>query len=104
MRVTVRGRFGELSSHAAAYLRSNRDQHDVSRAEYTAEGTLTYDSLIDFFSLRYEIRVDEDDSDELAGAYAIREAELFLHTMGFGYRDLRTVVMDMADVWGGRGS
>jgi hypothetical protein len=102
MRVTVQGRFSELSDPARQYLRANRDQHDVSRAAYTAEGTLTYDSLIDFFSLRYEIRLDEDDPDELAGAYAIREAEQFLGTMGFGYRGLKTTVMDMADVWSGR--
>jgi Family of unknown function (DUF6204) len=103
MRVTVRGRFSELGAHASAYLRSNQDHHDVSRAEYTADGTLTYDSLIDFFSMRYEIRLDQDDPDELAASRAVSEAELFLRTMGFGYRDLKTVVMDMADVWGGRG-
>ena len=44
MRVTVRGRFGELGHEARAYLRANQDQHDVSRAAYTIEGTLTYDS------------------------------------------------------------
>jgi Family of unknown function (DUF6204) len=102
MRVTVRGRFGELTDHAQEFLRANRDQHDVSRAEYTADGTLTYDSLLDFFSLRYEIRLVEGDPDELAAARAISDAELFLRTMGFDYRDLKTVVMDMADVWGGR--
>jgi hypothetical protein len=99
MRVTVRGRFGELSHEARAYLRSNQDQHDVSRASYTIEGTLTYDSLIDFFSLRYEIRLDERDPDHFAAERAISEAELFLRTMGFTYRDLKTTVMDMAEVW-----
>jgi hypothetical protein len=69
MRMTVRGRFSELSAHASEYLRSNQDQ---------------------------------DDPDELAGARALSEAELFLRTMGFGYRDLKTVVMDMADVWSRR--
>jgi hypothetical protein len=68
MRVTVRGRFSELSDHALEYLRSNQDEHDVSRAAYTAEGTLTFDSLIDFFSIRYEIRVEARDPDELAAA------------------------------------
>jgi hypothetical protein len=102
MRVTVRGRFGELSDQTREYLRANQDQHDVSRAAYTAEGTLTYDSLIDFFSLRYEIRLGETDPDELAAAHAINEAELFLRTMGFGYRGLKTTVMDMAEVWSGR--
>jgi hypothetical protein len=102
MRVTVRGRFSELSDQAREYLRSNQDEHDVSRAAYTSEGTLTFDSLIDFFSIRYEIRLGARDPDELAAAHAIREAEQFLGTMGFGYTGLKTVAMDMADVWGGR--
>jgi hypothetical protein len=100
LRVTVRGRFGELSNYALEYLRSNQDSHDVSRAAYTTEGTLTYDALIDFFSIRYEVRVAEGDPDSLAAAYAVREAERFLDTMGFGYRGLKTVIMDMATVWG----
>jgi hypothetical protein len=103
MRVTVRGRFSELAETAREYLGSNHDEHDVSRAEYTADGALTYDALIDFFSMRYEIRLDEGDPDELAATRALGETELFLKTMGFGYRDLKAVVMDMADVWGGRG-
>jgi hypothetical protein len=65
---------------------------------------LTYDSLIDFFSIRYEIRVGENDSEVLAAQYASSEAELVLNTMGFGYRNLRTTVSDMADVWGQRGA
>ena len=55
--------------------------------------------MIDFFSLRYEIRVDERDPDLVAAERAIGEAELFLRTMGFAYRDLKATVMDMAEVW-----
>src|SRR3984957_14000993 len=99
MRVTVRGRFGELSDQALGYLHANQDEHDVSRAAYTLEGTLTYDALIDFFSIRYEIRLGENDPDQLAAARANSEADLFLRTMGLAYRDLKTAVMDMADMW-----
>jgi hypothetical protein len=56
--------------------------------------------LIDFFSIRYEVRLAENDPDSLVAAYALREAGRFLQTMGFGYRGLKTVVMDMASVWG----
>jgi hypothetical protein len=102
LRVTVRGRFGELGDHATAYLRSNQDEHDVSRSSYTTEGTLTYDSLLDFFSIRYEVRVGARDSDELAAEYTISEAEQFLGTMGFDYRGLRTTVSDPTAAWSGR--
>jgi Family of unknown function (DUF6204) len=104
LRVIVRGRFYQLSEYAAEYLRSNQSDHDVSSSAFTAEGVLTYDSLIDFFSIRYEIRVGENDSEVLAAQYASSEAELVLNTMGFGYRNLRTTVSDMADVWGQRGA
>ena len=86
MRVTVRGRFSELSDQAREYLRSNQDEHDVSRAAYTAEGTLTFDSLIDFFrALR------------TAGDWTIASRAV-PRTMGFGYRVSRR---GMADVWSG---
>jgi hypothetical protein len=93
MRVIVRGRFGQLSFHALEYLRANQDQHEVHRSRFTPEGTLTYDSLIDFFSLRYEIRLTEDDRASLAAERANNEAERFLRTMGFTYRDLKTDVI-----------
>jgi hypothetical protein len=93
MRVIVRGRFGQLSFHALEYLRANQDRHEVHRSRFTPEGTLTYDSLIDFFSLRYEIRLTEDDRDSLAAERANNEAERFLRTMGFTYRDLKTDVI-----------
>jgi hypothetical protein len=86
MRVTVRGRFSDLGEYASEYLRSNQDQHDVSRAEYTLDGTLTDDSLIDFFSMRY-IRLGEDDPDELAATRAVRDAG------PFRARDVRRYVM-----------
>jgi hypothetical protein len=93
MRVIVRDRFGQLSVHALEYLRANQDQHEVHRSRFTPEGTLTYDSLIDFFSLRYEIRLTEDDRDSLAAERAINEAERCLRTMGSTYRDLKTDVI-----------
>jgi len=102
LRVTVRGRFGELSGHAREYLRSNQDEHHVSRAQFTAEGTLTYDSSIDFFSIRYEIRLGDGDPDSVAVESAISEADCFLRTMDFSYRGLKTTVMDVADAWDGR--
>jgi hypothetical protein len=98
MRVIVRGRFGQLSVHALEYLRANQDQHEVHRSRFTPEGTLTYDSLIDFFSLRYEIRPTEDHSDSRAAERTLNEAERFFRTMGFTQRDLKTSVMDMGAV------
>jgi Family of unknown function (DUF6204) len=101
MRVTVRGRFDDLSDRALDYLRSNLDLHDVSNSEYTAEGVLTYDAKIDYFSLRYRIRLESDDLDDRAVERGMSEAEQFLRVMGFHYRDLGVSVTDVSAAWSG---
>jgi hypothetical protein len=98
-RVTVRGRFGDLSQAVRRYLVSAQAEHDIFLSGYTAEGTFTYDARIDFFNLRYEVRVDGDRPDESASGHALREAETFLRTMQFDYRDLKVSVVDMSAMW-----
>jgi hypothetical protein len=97
-RVTVRGRFHELSDRSRAYLVAARADHDIFVSAYTPEGTLTYDDRIDFFNLRYEHRADDSDT---AAADCLVEAECFLDTMGFGHRDLRVNVADLSAMWAG---
>jgi hypothetical protein len=99
MRVTVRGRFGHLTEIAAGYLRDNQLDHDVSNSAYTPDGTLTYDTAIDYFSLRYEIRVVADDPDEVAANRGVKEAVHFLRAMGFDHRPLKATVTDVAAAW-----
>ena len=99
MRVIVRGRFDQLTAHAADLLRSSLDEHDVSRSEFTTEGTLTYDSRLDFFSIRYEVRLGTGAGDSVAVDHAMGEAQLFLLTMGFSYRSLTSSLTDVSAVW-----
>ena len=96
-RVTVRGRFGPLSDDARSQLRRHLDEHDIFLSAYTAEGTLTYDHRIDFFNLRYEVKVDGDS--ESAGERGRVEAESFLSTMGFSHRGLKVTVVAMSAMW-----
>jgi hypothetical protein len=102
LRVTVRGRFGDLPDQALGFLRSNLDQHDVSNSEYTPEGVLTYDGRIDHFSIRYEIRLEPGQPDITAADQAISEAGQFLRVMGFDHRALRAAVSDVAELAGRR--
>ena len=95
-RVTVRGRFNELTDETRRYLRDALDDHDLFRSQFTAEGTLSYDQRLDFFNLRYEIRLREEPTAARAAERAMAEAEGFLRTMRFGHRDLRAEVMDMS--------
>ncbi len=95
-RVTIRGRFHELSDRAHVQLQRARAEHDVFVSAYTPEGTLTYDDRIDFFSLRYERRAADP---EVAASDCLAEAERFLGTMRFGHRDLRVNVVDLSAMW-----
>ncbi|MCB0957238.1 MAG: DUF6204 family protein [Ilumatobacteraceae bacterium] len=96
-RVTVRGRFADLTEQARRYLAGAREEHDVFRSAYTAEGTFTYDQAIRFFNLRYEIRGAGGDDE--AGVLGLEEAEQFLRTMGFGHTGLTVNVVDTGAIW-----
>jgi hypothetical protein len=101
-RVLVRGRFNELGESARNALVASLDEHDVSRAAFTPEGTLTYDARIDAFSFRYEIRIGPELPDGTAARLGVREAEMFLDAMGLGHGELGASATDMADVWAKR--
>ena len=98
-RVTVRGRFRDLSDEARRYLVGAQAEHDIFQSAYSSEGTFTYDAKIDFFNLRYETRPGGANPDESAAAHGLREAETFLRTLRLGYRDLKVDVVDMSAVW-----
>jgi len=95
-RVTVRGRFSELTEQARAFLVRSQVDHDIFLSAYTPEGTFTYDAAIAFFNLRYELRASGPDAAELVELEALDEAERFLATMGFTAKNLRASVVDMS--------
>lgn len=57
--VTLRGEFGELDDATRRRLLLEAPSHDGS-AEFSRNGTFTYDTALDSFSFRFEIRVGED--------------------------------------------
>ncbi len=96
-RVTVRGRFHQLSERARTQLVRELPEHDIFKSSYSPEGTFTYDASILFFNLRYEIRTDE--GGEAAGAMGIQEADSFLRTLDYGYEKLKVNVVDTSAMW-----
>lgn len=99
-RVTVRGRFDALDDRTRARLLGAVDEHDIFVSAYTPEGTFTYDEKLEFFNLRYEVRLtDEEASESRAAEAGQREAEAFLKTLGYGFKGLRVKVVDMATMW-----
>lgn len=102
-RVTVKGKFVELSDKAHQYLLAASPEHTRFKSAYTAEGTFVYDSDVKFFSLRYEVRssaVDSTDSPaDDAAQKALIEAQSFLSTMGFAHGGLDASVVDLTAMW-----
>ena len=98
-RVTVRGRFDQLSDRSRRYLVAAQPEHDIFVSAFTPEGTLTYDDRIQFFNLRYEVRADGPHASDDAVAHGLVEAEQFLGTMGFGFTGLRATASDLTAMW-----
>lgn len=100
-RITVRGRFHQLTDAARRQLAANVAEHEIFRSAFTREGTFVYDERLQFFNLRYEVRVDATEPEplELAGMLALTEAETFLRTMRYGYTGLRVTAHDVTDLW-----
>lgn len=97
-RVTVRGRFKDLSEQSRSYLAKAQPEHDIFKSAFTAEGTFTYDDKVQFFNLRYEVRTAE--GSEVAGLIAQKEAELFLKTLGYASHPLKVSITDASAMWG----
>jgi hypothetical protein len=98
-RVTVRGRFADLTEQARSYLSKAAPEHDILLSSYSPEESLTYDRAVDFFNIRFELRAAGDNPMEAAGAEGLRETEAFFDTMGWGFRALKVNVVDMSAMW-----
>jgi hypothetical protein len=98
-RVTVRGRFHDLTDRARRYLVAAQPEHDIFVSAYTPEGTFTYDERIQFFNFRYEVRADGPSATDDATLHGLIETETFLRTMGFGYTGLRASASDLTAMW-----
>ncbi|MGK5551579.1 DUF6204 family protein [Actinomadura kijaniata] len=90
-RVTVRGRFGELSEESRAALRAAADVHETA---FTEEGAFSVDATLSVFSFRVQIPAgpDDDEDDALLRAMEILEGH------GHPHRILRTAVTDLRAV------
>ncbi|MCU1500041.1 MAG: hypothetical protein JWM47_3994 [Acidimicrobiales bacterium] len=99
-RAVVRGQFADLTEQARATLVERADEHDIFRSAFTPEGTLTYDERLRFFNIRFELRIADPDGPHAAAAERARsQAEDLLGAAGYGHRDLKVTLTDMASVW-----
>ena len=102
-RTIVRGRFGPLTPDKKAVLLAEADQHDALKAEFTEDGTLTYDRALAFFAFRYQFAVTGDSADTCdAEAPVIGELKALedLDRLGLPVRDgsLKVSVTCLSDM------
>lgn len=96
-RITVRGSFDGLTDDQRAELLAAAPEHDMLRAEFTAEGHLSYDlAARPFFTFRFldSGEVEEDILD--ATARAELAAEGWLAERGYGFKQLKSQAQDMS--------
>ncbi|MCX4820369.1 DUF6204 family protein [Streptomyces sp. NBC_01142] len=94
-RVIVRGTWDGLTDEARDGLLSDVADHGIAQMQFTAEGSLAYDSALRHFTYRYVVLSDAADGEEMAGAIAEDRAETALRALGRGFRDLRATATDM---------
>ncbi|MCP2168165.1 DUF6204 family protein [Goodfellowiella coeruleoviolacea] len=95
-RVTVRGRFDQLTDAARTALLGAADQHHIFNAAYTQDGTFTYNRDLRVFDFRYLMVVEDDE--RAVAERAKQRAIATLTAGGYGYTNLTVSVLNMADV------
>ncbi len=98
-RVIARGQFENLEENTRAALLAVVDKHDLLNAQFSDEGTLTYDRALRSFTFRCAVRAAADgDGPDEAAMLGEDKAAATLRAMGCGFRDLRTTSTDMEKV------
>ncbi|WP_086667247.1 DUF6204 family protein [Lentzea kentuckyensis] len=93
-RVTVRGRFADLTDDQRSSLRERLEGFDFLRSGgFSEEGALTFDEKLDFFSYRVILTAAEKPDD--AG---LRRATTALDALGVDFKGLRATVTDMDEM------
>jgi len=96
-RIVVRGSFDRLDEQQRAALLADADQHDVFRAAFTPEGTLSYDlAARPFFTFRFCDSGETADDLAVATARAEEAARAWLDQRGYGYKNLTAVAEDLS--------
>src|SRR5690606_37819528 len=88
-RILVSGQFNNLTGEQRRHL---RNELNGLPAGFSANGTLSSDSALRFFTFRYELEVTNDnpqDSDVEAPMMAEEMAHASLRERGLGYRNLK---------------
>ncbi|MGW3206689.1 DUF6204 family protein [Streptomyces sp. NPDC001135] len=96
-RITVRGVFDGLTDAQRAALLADAAEHDVLRAAFTSEGTLTYDiAARPAFVFRFSDTGEEEEDILEATERAEETAKAWLAERGYGFKHLRSTAEDLS--------
>ncbi len=96
-RITVRGAFDALTDAQRAALLADAAEHDVLRAAFTPEGTLTYDiAARPAFAFRFSATGEKEEDILEATERAEETAKSWLTARGYGFKHLRTTAEDLS--------
>ncbi|MCQ9369436.1 TetR/AcrR family transcriptional regulator [Brevibacterium sp. 91QC2O2] len=100
-RMTVRGRFTDLTEQQRQQLRAEQDDHDMLIAQFTPEGMFMYPPDLGGYQFRYLLVVDEDnpaDADVAAQLEAEERAASDIVAHGLAGRIVKTDLTCVEDV------
>lgn len=96
-RITVRGAFDALTGTQRAALLADAAEHDVLRAAFTPEGSLTYDiAARPAFVFRFSDTGEEEEDVLEATERAEEAAKAWLTERGYGFKNLRSTAEDLS--------
>ncbi|KOV60381.1 DUF6204 family protein [Streptomyces sp. MMG1121] len=96
-RITVRGAFDGLADAQRAALQADAAAHDVLRAAFTPEGSLTYDiAARPAFVFRFSDTGEEEEDILEATERAEEAAKAWLTERGYGFKNLRSSAEDLS--------
>ncbi|MGW7820955.1 DUF6204 family protein [Streptomyces puniciscabiei] len=96
-RITVRGTFDGLTDTQRAELLADAAEHDVLRAAFTPEGSLTYDiAARPAFVFRFSDTGEEEEHILEAAERAEDAAKAWLTERGYGFKNLRSTAEDLS--------
>ncbi|WP_091671189.1 DUF6204 family protein [Amycolatopsis marina] len=97
-RVLVRGRFDAPDQETRAELVAAADDHDLLRAAFTEDGTLTYERSLNGFTFRCTVTASGERAEEDARVEGELKAAEVLDNAGWPYRGLGSSATNMDDI------
>ncbi|MFJ2781024.1 MULTISPECIES: DUF6204 family protein [unclassified Kitasatospora] len=96
--VITQGKFAPLDDEQRAALLAQADEHDLMKARFTEEGTVTYDRALLTFTFRVLVPATPEDKPEIVLEKAEKLTAEAVRRLGAGFRDLKSRSTDLDSI------